>query len=220
MRELQGLPCFALELAPARKQEIACTRSFGQPLTHLVDLGEAVTKFASRAAHKLRAQGSLAGQVLVFIRTSPFRPEAQFSRSISMPLSRPCADTSVIAAAALRGLRAIYRQGYQLAMAGGMLLDLQPCTVLQSELDLKWNEAPYKSKTAGLMSAMDALNQRYGRGTVNYGQRRAWRGPPDLVDEAGAAQPGLHDLLGGHASGAGLKREAECTAQERADQET
>jgi DNA polymerase V len=125
-RELQGLLCIALELAPARKQEIACTRSFGQPLTHLVDLGEAVTKFTSRAAHKLRAQGSLASQVLVFIRTSPFRPEAQFSRSISMPLRRPCADTSVIAAAALRGLRAIYRQGYQLAMAGACCWTCSP----------------------------------------------------------------------------------------------
>jgi DNA polymerase V len=61
-----------------------------------------------------------------------------------------------------------------------MLLDLQPCTVLQSELDLKWNEAPDKSKTAGLMSAMDALNQRYGRGTMTMASaglgwdRRTW----------------------------------------------
>jgi DNA polymerase V len=177
VRELQGMPCIALELAPVRKQEIACTRSFGHPVTRLADLSEAVTEFASRAAYKLRGQGSLAGQVLVFIRTSPFRPEPQYSRSISMPLRRPSADTGVIVAAALRSLRAIYRPGYQMAKAGVMLLELQPSTVLQTELDLQRDEAPDRS---GLMAAMDDLNQRYGRGTVQMasaglaGDRRAW----------------------------------------------
>ena len=177
VRELQGLVCIELELAPARKQEIACTRSFGRPVTRLEDLDEAVTEFASRAAHKLRGQASLAGQVLVFVRTSPFRPEAQFSRSISVPLRRPSADTGVIVAAALRGLRAIYRPGYHLAKAGVMLLELQPCTVLQSELDLQTDDAPDRRR---LMTALDALNQRYGRGTVKLasagllGDRRAW----------------------------------------------
>ena len=177
VRELQGMACIELELAPARKQEIACTRSFGHPVTHLADLGEAVTEFASRAAHKLRGQGSLAGQVLVFIRTSPFRPEAQFSRSISLPLRRPSADTGVIVSAALRSLRAIYKPGYQLAKAGVMLLELQPNTVLQAELDLQRDEGLERSR---LMSAMDDINQRYGRGTVQMasaglaGDRRAW----------------------------------------------
>ena len=177
VRELQGMPCIALELATARKQEIACTRSFGHPVTQLADLNEAVTEFASRAAHKLRQQGSLAGQVLVFIRTSPFRPEAQYSRSISMPLRRPSADTGVIVGAALRSLRAIYRPGYQFAKAGVMLLALQPNTVLQTELELQRDEAPDRS---GLMTAMDELNQRYGRGTVKMassglaGDWRTW----------------------------------------------
>ena len=177
VRELQGLACIALELAPARKQEIACTRSFGHPVTHLADLGEAVTEFASRAAHKLRGQGSLAGQVLVFVRTSPFRPEAQYSRSISLPLRRPSADTGVIVAAALRGLRAIYRPGYPLAKAGVMLLELQPCTVLQSELDLQADDSPDRRR---LMATLDELNQRFGRGTVKLassglaGDRQSW----------------------------------------------
>ena len=177
VRELQGLACIELELAPARKQEIACTRSFGRPVTHLADLDEAVTEFASRAAHKLRGQGSLAGQVLVFVRTSPFRQEAQYSRSISVPLRRPSADTGVIVSAALRGLRAIYRPGYQMAKAGVMLLELQPCTVLQSELDLQADDSPDRRR---LMTALDELNQRYGRGTVKLasagllGERRAW----------------------------------------------
>lgn len=52
-RELQGTPCIDLDHAPAPKQQIACTRSFGHPVTDLTDLNEAVTEFASRAAQKL-----------------------------------------------------------------------------------------------------------------------------------------------------------------------
>lgn len=35
VRELQGVSCIPLEQAPAPKQQIACTRSFGHPITTL-----------------------------------------------------------------------------------------------------------------------------------------------------------------------------------------
>jgi DNA polymerase V len=73
VRELQGVPCFGFEDQPPPKQQIACTRSFGQPVTQWVDLQAAVTEFACRAAEKLRRQSSHAGRVMVFIRTSPTR---------------------------------------------------------------------------------------------------------------------------------------------------
>lgn len=64
VRELQGQPCIGLEDAPPAKQQIACTRSFGHPITELSDLIEAISEFASRAAQKLRSQSSVAGQIL------------------------------------------------------------------------------------------------------------------------------------------------------------
>ena len=88
VRELRGTPCIGLDDAPAAKKEIACTRSFGHPVTELSDLNEAVTHFASRAAEKLRKQGSTAHQVMCFVRTSPFRQDPQYSRSICVPLRR------------------------------------------------------------------------------------------------------------------------------------
>ena len=177
VRELQGTPCVELEHAPAPKQEIACTRSFGHPVTDLNDLNEAVTEFACRATVKLRKQNSLVGQVLVFIRTSPFRKDAQYSRSTTIPLRRPSADTALIVGAALAGLRGIYRPGFKYAKAGVMLLDLQSDTVDQWELDLQDEDAPDRGK---LMTTLDGLNQRYGRGTVLMasaglaGDKRAW----------------------------------------------
>ncbi len=56
VRELQGTPCIGLDDAPAPKQEIACTRSFGHAVTALSALTEAVSEFSSRAAEKLRKQ--------------------------------------------------------------------------------------------------------------------------------------------------------------------
>ncbi|MEY4644221.1 MAG: hypothetical protein RLZZ596_1052 [Pseudomonadota bacterium] len=178
VRELQGTPCIALEDSPPAKQEIACTRSFGQVVSELWQLEEAVTTFASRAAEKLRRQDSAAAQVLTFIRTSPFRPDQQYSRSILVPLRRPSSDTAVLVQAALSGLRAIYRPGYKLAKAGVMLVDLAPASRVQHELALSCEEpTPERSR---LMTALDTLNQRYGRGTVVMGssgtgqQPRQW----------------------------------------------
>ncbi len=146
VRELQGTPCVELEHEPQVKQEIACTRSFGHPVTELVDLTEAITEFASRAAQKLRKQDSLTGQVLCFIRTSAFRQDAQYSRSITVPLRRPSADTSIIVAAALMGLAAIYRSGFKLAKAGVMLLELQPDSIQQQELALDDDDVVDRSR--------------------------------------------------------------------------
>lgn len=177
VRELQGLSCIDLEHAPQAKQEIACTRSFGHPVTELSALGEAVTEFASRATVKLRKQGSLAALVMVFVRTSPFRQDPQYSRSINVPLRRPTADTACIVDAALAGLRAIYRPVYNYAKAGVMLLDLQSDQVQQGELD--WQDDDGKDR-GRLMSSLDELNQRFGRGTVQLasaglqGDRRVW----------------------------------------------
>ncbi|MBC7683215.1 MAG: DUF4113 domain-containing protein, partial [Ferruginibacter sp.] len=150
----------------------------GQPVSSLAELQEAVTEFASLAAEKLRTQRSLASQVLVYIRTSPFSHAPQYSRSAAVPLQRPSADTTVLVGAALAGLQAIYRPGFQLAKAGVMLLDLQANHQHQSELALQAGALP--ADRTRLMSALDGLNQRYGRGTVLLasaglaGPQRTW----------------------------------------------
>ena len=120
VREIQGQPCIDLEHVVPAKKENACTRSFRQPTTRLADLVEAVTEFAARAAEKLRKQEGHAGQVLVFIRTLPSGQTSSTRGSITVPLRRPTADTSLIVVAAIGGLRAISEGGFKLAKAGVM----------------------------------------------------------------------------------------------------
>ncbi len=163
VRELQGFSCIGLEDVPSPKKEIACTRTFGRPLTTLADLTEAVSEFAARAAEKLRKQEGAAGHVLTFIHTSPFRrDDVQYSRSVTMPLRRPTADTAALVTAAVRGLESIFKPGFKYAKAGVMLLDLQPEDLGQGELELD----PVCNDRGQLMSAIDRLNDRYGRSTI------------------------------------------------------
>jgi DNA polymerase V len=136
-----------------------------------------VSEFASRAAEKLRKQSSHACEVLVFIRTSPFRKDPQFSRSMIVPLRRPTDDTSAIVGAALMGLRAIYQPGFRLAKAGVMLLDIQPASRGQFELDL--GEPVAERDRSRLMKAMDSVNGRWGKGTVKVGSGRVGEAPRD-----------------------------------------
>jgi DNA polymerase V len=166
VREVQGMPCIDLDDVPAPKQQIACTRSFGRAVTELEPLMEAVSEFASRAAEKLRKQDSLAGELLVFMHTSPHRAGPQLSRSVTVPLRRPTADSSVMAKAAADGMRHMYAPGFQFIKAGVFLMDLQPASVQQGELELEPEDGRDRTR---LMAAMDALNVRFGKGTLHVG---------------------------------------------------
>jgi DNA polymerase V len=173
VRELGGTPCIEFEDEPPAKQQIACTRSFGHPVTELADLQQAVTEFACRAAEKLRKQNSHTGQLMAFIRTSPFREkDPQYSRSASIPLPSPTSDSAHITQTACAILKHIYRPGYKYAKAGVMLMDLQPATRQQLTLDL---EADMPENRIRLMQAMDQINRRYGRGSLVLGSGGAPR---------------------------------------------
>jgi DNA polymerase V len=188
VRELQGTPCVGLDDAPGPKQQIACTRSFGRSVEAFAPLAEAVSEFASRAAEKLRKQSSHATEVLVFIRTSPFRKDPQYSRSMIVPMRRPSDDTTAIVGAALAGLRAIYQPGYRLAKAGVMLLDIQPASREQFELDL--GEPIAERDRSRLMKAMDSVNDRWGKGTVKVGSGRVGEAPRDWGMKQDRKTPG------------------------------
>ncbi|MXN30214.1 Y-family DNA polymerase [Delftia sp. CH05] len=163
VRELRGQACIELDLAPAPKQTIACTRSFGRPVSELQPLLEAVSEYATRAAEKLRMQDGLASQLQVFAHTSPHRPGPRFNRSTVIPL-RPTADTRQIVLAAISGARAIFEPGFDLIKAGVILLDITGTDAVQAELQLE--EAPGRDQ-GRLMSAVDRINSRFGKGTVH-----------------------------------------------------
>lgn len=172
VRELQGESCLDIEDAPSAKKQIACTRSFGQPVTELAHLNEAISKFTSRAAEKLRRQSSVCGQLWVFAHTSPFREGPRFSKSVTIPLLRPTADTRLLVQAAVMGMSQLYAPGFQLAKAGVILMDLMPAHIQQGELDFSLQDPARPDR---LMSAVDTLNHRFGATTIRVGSTGASR---------------------------------------------
>jgi DNA polymerase V len=179
VRELNGEPCMDLEELPSPKQQIACTRSFGQPVTELTHLLEAISNFTARAAEKLRRQHSHTGQIMAFIRTSPFRrQDKQYSAYRTVSLASPTADTGYLTEMTTAIVRHIYRPGHKYAKAGVMLMDLQSAAHEQFCLTLGDEEAP---RPARLMETLDTINHRWGRGTLQTGsacvasQSRPWQ---------------------------------------------
>ncbi|ECU6580167.1 translesion error-prone DNA polymerase V subunit UmuC, partial [Salmonella enterica subsp. enterica serovar Bareilly] len=56
VRELNGESCISLEEAPPPKQQIVCSRSFGERVTTYEAMRQAVCQHAERAAEKLRGE--------------------------------------------------------------------------------------------------------------------------------------------------------------------
>ena len=165
--ELSGVSCLALTRAPAPHKSLLCSRTFGRLVTEHRHLREAVSTYAVRVAEKLRREGAEAGSVQVFIATPRHRENlAQHSGQATVALPAATAHTPSIIEAALRALEQCFRSGYEYQKAGVMLLGLTPASGRQvSLLDLAPEE---RQRQRGLMSALDAVNRRFGRGTLRY----------------------------------------------------
>ncbi|QLG88332.1 Y-family DNA polymerase [Chitinibacter bivalviorum] len=174
--ELGGVVCSELEGLAADKQQILCSRSFGQPIYAEQELGEAVSTYVARAAEKLRRQHSVASSLSVYIRTNPFRPkEPQYSQHVMVPLLQASSDTIKLTRAALWILARIYRPGFAYAKAGVMLCGLQSETAIQGDLFL---QSADPLKRAELNATMDKINQRWGRGSIGVasaGLEQRWK---------------------------------------------
>ncbi|MGQ7789926.1 DinB/UmuC family translesion DNA polymerase [Shigella flexneri] len=72
VRELRGEPCLQLEEFAPTKQEIICSRSFGEHITDYTSMRQAICSYAARAAEKLRSEHQYCRFISTFIKTSPF----------------------------------------------------------------------------------------------------------------------------------------------------
>lgn len=154
IRELRGIVCIELEDMNVPKKEIICSRSFGQRITELYELEEAVSSYVTRAAEKLRAQQSIAAVVYVYIRTSPYGTKKQYVNEVNIPLFKPSDNTLQLNNAALLGLKYLYKKGYQYQKAGIMLCQLSSKHILQESL---FSDTSPNNQ----MKVMDAINHRW-----------------------------------------------------------
>jgi len=173
VRELRGEPCYGWDEQPQSKKQIICSRSFGNFLTELKDLEEALVFYASRAAERMRQQGSVASDLMVFFETSRFSGPQYFPSAV-VNLPRDTNFTPDIISATKAGIRKIFRKGYRYRKGGVMLMGLSPAGNRQYDLLSDRTE----SKQETLMKTLDGLNKRYGANSVFYaatGIKREWQ---------------------------------------------
>lgn len=164
--ELNGVSAIPLEEQPPAKQQIYCTRSFGDKLTTLAPLLEAVSGYASRAAEKLRAQQHFSTAIQVFINTSPHEAN-YYSNSKTIQLPYPTDDTRVLVSHAKMAVTQLYKPNKRYLKAGVGLLGLTTKQHRQSDLF----HAGQSIQSEKLMCVLDAINRRYGEGSSYVGSQ-------------------------------------------------
>jgi DNA polymerase V len=176
VRELRGVACLEMvDITPPR-QQIISSRSFGQSVTSLSELQEAVSVYMSTAAAKLRGQGSVAASAHVYIHTNVHKKEEpQYSRGITIALAQATDDTMQLVAAVKAGLGRIYRPGYSYKKAGVILSEISPAGISQAQL---FADTLASGKSSKLMGVMDGINLRMGKGAIKLasdGAEQNWR---------------------------------------------
>ncbi|WP_312329851.1 translesion error-prone DNA polymerase V subunit UmuC [Atlantibacter hermannii] len=164
VRELGGESCIELEEAPPAKQQIVCSRSFGQRITTYEEMRQAVCQYAERAAEKLRLEGQYCRHIATFIKTSSFNAhEPYYGNVASEKLAVATRDSRDVIKAAIRALDRIWMDGYRYAKAGVMLNDFVPTGISQLTL---FDDVQPSANTDQLMKVLDGIN--------NSGLGRVW----------------------------------------------
>ncbi|HBC41716.1 MAG TPA: SOS mutagenesis and repair protein UmuC, partial [Pseudanabaena sp.] len=133
MHELRGISCLPLEAIAPPQKHMVCSRSFGQSVTTLEQMHEAISYHAARAAAKLRHRGLRASVLGVFLTTNRFQPnDLQYSNSLSVSLPTATNSSQVLIQYAKLCMTNIFRDGFSYKKCGVSLHDLSYCSFQMS----------------------------------------------------------------------------------------
>lgn len=160
--ELRGQRCLEMEDLEQNRQNVACTRSFGTPITALKDLKEAVAYFCGTLGRRIRSDGQLASELSVYLTTKRFHNYKRYHPTYCVQLPEPCNDTLLLQKHAFSALDIIFKSEYKYTQAGVFLSGLLNTDTRQLDLF-----SPAKSTANNsLMQTLDTINVRYGRGKI------------------------------------------------------
>ena len=159
LKELKGEAASEMRDELTVKKMIASTRMFGNPVTEIGDIKEAIATYTSRAAEKLRRQKCAAKVVSVFvvpkektIAGQRFRHGPSVGNHIILPFATSA--THELIKPALQLVDQLYEKGNRYKKAGVMLSGLVPDECIQANLFVE-------EKTNGkrlLMDMVDNIN--------------------------------------------------------------
>ena len=181
--ELRGIPATGPDpLERENPRSINVSRMFGKPVTDVQGLGEAVSAYATAAAEKVRKAGMVASVADVYVQEcappghggwndpdwwTPF-----LGATVSFPA--PTSATSEILSVVRPAAEGLFADGKRYRRAGVLLCGLERAG---AAADL-FHGDPRSRPAARLSATVDAINARFGRGTLFYaseGTAKEWK---------------------------------------------
>lgn len=163
-KELQGVPCIEFEDGFEAKQSICVSRSFSSEIYDEAELSEQIANFASSMAEKLRGQGSVATEMVVFAYTNRFKESEPQSYSNGLvSFATPTAEQRTIVAEAVQVTHKIFKRGYGYKKAGVIATKIVAEGEVQQSL---FEDAQAAERERKITTTLDTINSMFGRGTI------------------------------------------------------
>ncbi len=181
--ELRGIP--ATEADPLEKedmQSVGVSRMFGAPVEDLDGMEEAASAYAASAAAKLRKAGMVASVANVYVQecappgTGGWNDANWWTPFLTVTVSfaAPTSATPDILSVVRPAVRRLFVSGKRYRRAGVLLCGLERAG---QAMDL-FHGDPMKRPAAKISAVADAINARFGRGTLFFaaeGTERRWK---------------------------------------------
>jgi DNA polymerase V len=168
--ELRGRQCIMESQAPVPRKSLISSRSFGSRISDRESLSEAISLHVTRAAERLRRESLEASSLTIYCESSRFAdtPFARIEKNVRLPV--PTNITGELLNVAGKALHAVYRPA-EYVRAGVILLEIAEIGRRQMSLfeaGLPEGKKGSRGRGCELMKALDAVNEKFGRGTLKY----------------------------------------------------
>ncbi|OTG86452.1 DNA polymerase V subunit UmuC [Acinetobacter sp. ANC 4558] len=165
--ELQGISCIEIEHSPSAKKQIISSRSFGQRVTHIDALSEAMSDYLQSAVKRLRDDQSLCNCMIIFASSSPFDTQRPFyQKVIHIDLSEPTDSMAVINKTVMAHIHQLYQEGVAFKKCGIILTGIENKVSYIPDL---FTDVDVMTKNENLQIAIERIKDKFGDQKIALG---------------------------------------------------
>ena len=184
IRELRGEPTIDMKEEMVHKRMIATTRMFGNAVTDITSIKEAIATYTSRAAEKLRRQYSAAQHISIFVawknKDAKGYADKYITQRMSTSLPYATSFTHLLIKHAVAMVDRLYRKDIRYKKAGVILSGIVPDESVQGNIFYP----PEQNNSRRLMEMMDNINFSQRNDVLKFassGTKRNWKMRQDLM---------------------------------------
>ena len=174
--ELTGTPCIELEQTTASKQQIISSRSFGQRVTDIHALSEALSDYLQSAVQRLRTEKSLCSCMIIFAQSSRFdQHQAFYNQSVTIAFNEPTDSALIMNKAIMKHISTLFQEGIAFKKCGVILTGIEP---KQGYIHDLLADTEQIEKQEHLQQVLDSVKNKFGTQKLAIGacklQNRTW----------------------------------------------